>query len=98
MSSTGRFLSAGLASADEQETPALGHEWPGKIVYSLVAGASATVVGAAVSLTVQGMVRVAVWCVVSATISVAAGLAHESAWVSACRAACHRLANGIART
>lgn len=56
--------------------------FPNAVVYSLVSGAAAALVGAAAALTVSGFNRIAIWSTVSAAASVALGLAWDSAAVS----------------
>jgi hypothetical protein len=57
---------------------------PNVLGYSLVSATIATVAGAMASLAADGTARVAVWCAVTGAVSVASGLAWDSAPVSQC--------------
>jgi hypothetical protein len=56
----------------------------------------ATAVGAAASLAAIGVAKIAVWCTVSGTASVAAGLVRDSAPISAGWLACRRWLGRVA--
>lgn len=58
--------------------------------YSLFCGFAATTVGAAVSLIFTGTARIAVWCVVTASSSVASGLAYDTPTAVMYRQTLHR--------
>lgn len=66
-------------TADKQEDQAAGAQRcrPGMVAYSLGSGIVSLVAGAAASLIVTGTARVAVWCGVSAAVSVSTGLWYE---------------------
>jgi hypothetical protein len=68
-------------------------DWPSwlvKIVYSVCAGAVATVAGAAVSLAVATTARVAVWCTVTGAVCVGAGILWSPGLVKVCQEAFSR--------
>lgn len=74
-------LAGERAAANRQaDGQALGR--PNLVAYSLVSGVAATAAGAVLSLTVVGVARIAVWCTVTGAMSVASGLARDSAAVS----------------
>lgn len=62
----------------------------GRISYSVVTGAVATVIGAAVSLVASATERAIVWCLVTLAVCIIAGIAWESGpvtsgWKACCR-------------
>lgn len=57
---------------------------PEILVYGVVSGILAATIGAVASLSVEGTARIALWGTVTGAASVASGLAHESAMVTAC--------------
>jgi len=67
-----------------------GHRPPNAVVYSLVSGAVAALVGAAAGLTVTGFSRIAIWSTVAGAASVASGLAWDSAAVNSLWSAVRR--------
>lgn len=69
---------------------------PQPVFYSLASGILATAIGATVSLAALGAARIAIWCTVTGTGSVIAGLARDSGPVVKCWAACRRWAGYLA--
>lgn len=67
------------------------------IVYSLISGTVAFVLGAVLSLTVQGSQRLALWSAGTGVVAVTAGIAHESRLLTACRLACGRCLRRLAK-
>jgi hypothetical protein len=63
--------------------------------YSLFGGFASTAAGAAVGLIFNGTARIAVWCIVTASSSIAYGLAYYTAPVILCREVLHRWICGI---
>ena len=68
------------------------------IVYSVISGTVAFVLGAFVSLTVQGSQRLALWSAGTGVVAVTAGIAHESQLLTTCRLACGRWLRRLAKT
>jgi hypothetical protein len=66
-----------------------GRRWPG-VLFSAFSGVLALMIGAAVSLVTSGGARVVVWCAVSGSVAVAAGVAYEMLPLSACQETCRR--------
>lgn len=90
MSKAGQVSSSAVASVEGTASRHHDCSRAGLVIYSLLAGALATVAGAAVSLAVNGAARVVVWCAVSGAASASFGLAHDSSHLQACRASCER--------
>jgi hypothetical protein len=67
------------------------------IVYSVISGTVAFVLGAVLSLAVQGSQRLALWSASTGVIAVTAGIAHESRLLTACRLACGRCLRRLAK-
>jgi hypothetical protein len=74
---------------DGQQCTSNGRGWSGA-VFSVVSGAVALVVGAAASLLTSGSARVAVWCAVSGSAAVVAGVVRELVPFSAYQAVYRR--------
>jgi hypothetical protein len=67
------------------------------IVYSVISGTVAFVLGAVLSLAVQGSQRLALWSAGTGVVAVTAGIAHESRLLTACRLACGRRLRRLAK-
>ena len=67
------------------------------IVYSVISGTVAFVLGALLSLAVHGSHRLALWSVGTGVVAVTAGIAHESRLLTACRLACGRCLRRLAK-
>jgi hypothetical protein len=77
--------SDGCALLDTPHAPQEAQAGPSLTAYSLASGGLAMLVGAVAGLAVAGNTeRIAVWCLVSATVSVATGLLYESAVLNKC--------------
>jgi|ERR1017187_3638827 hypothetical protein len=90
--SGGRQRNSGLVllHAGDHQARSCRSSWLGKVIYSAISGAVATVAGAGVSLIIPATDRVVVWCVVTCATSVVAGLAWDSGPLTACWGACCR--------
>ena len=77
--------------------PSWGRRGSALIVYSVISGTVAFVLGAVLSLTVQGSQRLALWSAGTGVVAVAAGVAHESRLLTACRLACGRWLRRLAK-
>ena len=70
-------------------------QWLALIVYSVIAGTAALVIGAAVSLAASGSQRLTLWAAATSTAAVTAGVAHESRlfsnWTLKCSCLLRRL-------
>lgn len=77
--------------------PTADHSWPPLIIYSVVSGAFAVVVGAVASLITPWPQPLAAWAAVTGATAVAAGVVRESRLAASCRLACGRLLRRLAR-
>jgi hypothetical protein len=77
--------SDGCALLDTPHAPQEAQAAPSLTAYSLASGGLAMLAGAVAGLAVAGNTeRIAVWSLVSATVSVAAGLLYETAVLNKC--------------
>ena len=67
------------------------------ITYSVASGVVAVVLGAMISLTMQGSQRLMLWAAATGTASVIAGIVRESRLLSACRLAFGRFLRRLAK-
>lgn len=78
-----------IGDGGQPGSPGRSRAW-GTAVYSVCSGALGTVAGAAASLVVPAVARVAVWCGVAGAVCIGAGLTWHSGRVSAWREAFSR--------
>lgn len=77
--------SDGCALLETSRSPQPAEAGPSLPAYSVASGGLAMLAGAAAGLAVAGNTeRIAVWCLVSAAVSIAAGLLYETAVLNTC--------------
>jgi hypothetical protein len=67
------------------------------VVYSVISGTIAFVLGGLLSLAAQGSHRLALWSASTGVVAVTAGIVHESRLLTACRLACGRCLRRLAK-
>jgi hypothetical protein len=83
-------VDAAWRTEERVQVASLGRQGLALIVYSVISGTVAFVLGAVLSLAVHGSQRLALWSAGTGVIAVTAGIAHESRFLTACRLACGR--------
>jgi hypothetical protein len=80
-----RRSGVGCVLLDTPAPPPEAGAGPSLAAYSLASGGVAMLAGAAAGLAVTGSTdRIAVWCLVSAAVSITAGLLYETAFLNTC--------------